>query len=187
MKKRRDIDWQAARASIERVRQSLDRDEVSPEARGHIFRQRAEALARPLAAPADLAQLQNTPRDLWLDGAIASAVPLSEVVNVIADAPITPVPGAPARVAGEMQVRGEIRPVYQLKELLGEITAESQDTVVLVRHRNREVGLRVGRVEDIRALSPGEFQDAPPGNPRIKQLTVDMVPVLDLAGPLQRA
>jgi purine-binding chemotaxis protein CheW len=117
---------------------------------------------------------------IFLLGEERYALPLSRVVEVIAGAAICPVPGAPAAVAGVMQVRGEIRPVFHLAQLLGAAGTEPLHTVVLVRHGNREVGLGVSRVEDIRFIGEADFREAPAGNPRIQRLTADLIPVPDL-------
>jgi chemotaxis signal transduction protein len=77
-------------------------------------------------------------------------------------------------------VRGEIRPVFHLGQLLGTAGAESSDTVALVRYRNHEVGLRIGPVDDIRAVGEADLREGPAGNPRIRHVTADLVLVLDL-------
>jgi chemotaxis signal transduction protein len=148
------------------------------EERTRVFHQRAETLARPAAAASDSAQQLQVM--IFLLGEERFAMPLSSVLEVIADAAICPVPGAPATVAGVMQVRGEIRPVFHLAHLLGAAGTEPLHTVVLVRHRNREVGLGVSHVEDIRSMDAEDFREAPAGNPRIRRLTADLVPFPDL-------
>jgi purine-binding chemotaxis protein CheW len=178
VKERSNIDWQAARQLIERTRLSLERPQVSVEERTRIFRQRAEALARPAAAAPDSAQQLQIM--IFLLGKERFALPLSNVVEVIAGAAICPAPGAPAAVAGVIQVRGEIRPVFHLAQLLGAVSTAPVHTVVLVRHGNREVGLGVNRVEDIRSVGAEDFREAPAGNPRIERLTADLIPVPDL-------
>jgi purine-binding chemotaxis protein CheW len=178
VKERPSIDWEAARAAIERSRERLGRAEISTEDRERIFRQRAEALARPSATLADAAQQRQIM--VFRLGEERFALPLSDVSEVISGAVIAPVPGAPASVAGVIQVRGEIRPVFHLGQLLGMASLEPSDTVVLVRYRNHEAGLRTGPVEDIRAVAEEDFREGPAGNPRIKQMTADLVLVLDL-------
>jgi purine-binding chemotaxis protein CheW len=178
VKEQSNLDWQAARELIERTRVSVERPQVSVEERTRVFRQRAETLARPEAAASDAAQQLQVM--IFQLGEERFALPLSSVVEVIADAVICPVPGAPAPVAGVMQVRGEIRPVFHLAQLLGAAGPEPLQTVVLVRHGNRELGLGVSRVEDIRSMDPEDFREAPAGNPRIQRLTADLIPVPDL-------
>ncbi len=177
MKERRNIDWQAARASLAETLERLGRAEVSDEVRTRILRERAEALAKPAATAAETAQGQQI-MVFWLDQE-RFALPLAAVTEVLPAASIAPVPGAPPIVAGVMQIRGEIRPVLQLKELLGAAGTGAGETIILVRHRGREVGLRVGSVEEIRTLTEAGFQPPPDSNPRIRHLTADLVQVLD--------
>lgn len=178
MKDRHKIDWQAARSTVERTRDRVGRKVASAEYREQIFRQRAEILARPLAAPAD----KGRQHELLVFRVAAGrfALPLFLVTEVIAGLPIAAVPGAPPNVAGVIQVRGEIRPVFHLDQQSEAVSAEPQDTVLLVRHRNREVGLRVGRVEDIRRVSQDDLREGPEDNPRVTQMTADLVQILDL-------
>lgn len=178
LKKNPSIDWPAARASIDQTRERLERAEIPPEDRERIFRQRAAALALPSLATGDSERQQRIM--VFHLGQERCALPLSDVVEVISGAAIAPVPGAPAYVAGVIQVRGEIRPVFHLGQLLGTAVAESSDTVALVRRRNHEVGLRIGRVDDIRTVSEVDLREGPAGNPRIQYVTADLVLVLDL-------
>ncbi len=178
MKDRHKIDWDAARSAIERTRDRVGRKVASADYREQIFRQRAEILARPLTAPTDTRQ-QHSLLVFWVE-ADRFALPLSIVTEVLAGLPIAAVPGAPPNVAGVIQVRGEIRPVFHLNRLLETASAEQQDTVLLVRHRNREVGLRIGRVEDIRSVSQDDLREGPEDNPRVAQMTADFVQILDL-------
>jgi purine-binding chemotaxis protein CheW len=177
MKERRSIDWQAARASLAQTQQRLERADVPDEVRTRILRQRAEALARPAAVAVETGREQQI-MVFWLDKE-RFALPLATVTEVLPAASIAPVPGAPPSVAGVMQIRGEIRPVFQLKELLGATGTGAGDTIILVRHRGREIGLRVGSVEEIRTLTEEDFQPQPDSNPRIRHLTADLVQVLD--------
>jgi len=182
VEKRPSIDWQGARESIERTRQHLAGAETTSADRDRIFRQRAETLALPLATHANAARQQQI-MVFRLDEE-RLALPLSDVAEVVTGAAITPVPGAPANVAGVIQVRGEIRPVFHLGQILGAISAEQLYTVILVRHGDREVGFRVDSVEDIRAIGEDDLEARravnQAGNPSTKYVTADLVQVLDL-------
>lgn len=108
------------------------------------------------------------------------ALPLASVTEVLSGSSIVPVPGAPAIVAGVTPVRGEIRPVFDLQQLLGAASTGSRDSVLLLMHRNREIGLLVARVEDICAVGAADLQPGPEGNPRIVGVTAALIQVLDL-------
>ncbi len=178
MKEQVKIDWQAALASIEKVRLRLDRAEVSAEERERVFRQRKEALAHAPAEAADERRRQNA--IVFRVDEELFALPLSSVTEVLSGAKIAPVPGAPASVAGVIQLRGEIRPVFDLKQLLGAAARQPRETVLLVLHESRETGLLVAQVEDIRAVAESDLREAPAANPRIKGITGDLIQVLDL-------
>jgi purine-binding chemotaxis protein CheW len=177
VKERPSIDWQAARASLAQTLRILERAEVPEEVRTRILRQRAEALARPATASVETAREQQI-MVFWLDQE-RFALPLASITEVLPAASIAPVPGAPSTVAGVMQIRGEIRPIFQLKELIGAAGTGEGNTIILIQHRGREVGFLVGSVEEIRTLTEEDFQSQPDSNPRIRHLTADLVQVLD--------
>jgi purine-binding chemotaxis protein CheW len=86
-------------------------------------------------------------------------VELADVAEVLAAVRCTPVPGAPTALAGVIGVHGEIRPVIDLRRLLG--IARSTDTntpapVVLLRKQGRQLGIQADRVEQIRTIAPGD-------------------------------
>jgi purine-binding chemotaxis protein CheW len=85
-------------------------------------------------------------------------IPLPDVAEVLPLVRPTPVPGAPAVFAGVINVHGEIRPVIDLKRLLGmETDEDGPGRVILLRKDGRELGLRVDGVEHIRWIATGEF------------------------------
>ena len=178
MKRQADIDWQAARASIERTRRRLEGAEVTAEERGRILRQRMEALAQAHAGQED----EGGKREMIVFRLDEErfALPLASVTEVLTSAAIAPVPGAPPIIAGVMPVRGEIRPVFDLQQLLGAASTGPRDFVVLAMHQNHEVGFLVAGVEDISLVGLTDLQPGPEGNPRIRGITVDLIQVLDL-------
>jgi chemotaxis signal transduction protein len=107
------------------------------------------------------------------------ALMLSEVSELFRDARIAAVPGAPPEIAGVTQVRGEIYPVFEAAVLLGVARPEQDDTVVLVRHVQRQLGLRIGLVEDIRPLRAARDNEVPQ-DPRIRQYSEDLIQVVNL-------
>jgi len=178
VRRQANIDWQAARASIEKTQLRLEHPEVPAEERRRIFRQRMEALAQAPSEPIDEGGRQQM--IVFRVAEDRFALPLASVTEVLRGAVIVPAPGAPAIVAGVIPVRGEIRPVFDLRQLLTETAAEDQNSVLLVMHRHREVGLLVTRVEDICAVGEADLQLAPEGNPRIRGVTAGLIQVLDL-------
>src|SRR6185312_15995830 len=150
-------DWDNIRARLERIREILDREEnPSPEAVARVWSERAkryaasdesrEAGAEPAAAESVL---------IFRLGADRYGIPVSSVREVLPQARIAPVPGAPATVAGLIQVRGEIRPVYDLRQQLqtppaAPPPAKDGETVIVLSAAGRDFGIRVDAAEEIR-------------------------------------
>lgn len=173
------FDWEAARARVERFRDALDQAAgESFEKRERIFQERAERLARAEghgAASAAYAVI------VFRMGVERYALPLSSLSEVLPEHACAAVPGAPERLAGVIQVRGEIRPVLDLARLLeiGPLEEGAGGSLLLVRSRGREFGLRIGQVEDIRVLTEQERGAAPAGAAKVQWITPDLISVLD--------
>jgi len=89
-------------------------------------------------------------------------IPIEDVAEVFPPLRPTPVPGAPAIFSGVINVHGEIRPVLDLRRLLG-ITAgidavrNGARRVLLLRKGGREMALEIDSVEQIRWVSASEL------------------------------
>ncbi len=101
--------------------------------------------------------------------------PLQAVREVFTLGPLTPVPTAPAAVAGVANLRGQVVPVLDLMRLLdlGLHRLRLGDPVVLVESEGTRVGLLVDRVVGL--LGPGAVTAA----------TADRPEAIDLQGLLQ--
>jgi purine-binding chemotaxis protein CheW len=180
MKEKARIDWDAARARLAQAQHRLDSAEIPVEDRERIFRARAELLSRP-EEPAG-PDVEGQSIMVFRIGRERYAVPLASVSEVITGAAVAPVPGAPGRVAGVIQVRGEIRPALNLAHALGLSEGYGSDpaTVLLFRRQGREVGLRTGPVEDIRTLGAAARRPAPETARHAVWMTADLVMVLNV-------
>ena len=69
----------------------------------------------------------------------------------------TAIPGCAPALLGVINVRGDIRPVADLRELLELPPAEDRPAgyVVMVRHRDRVIGVRIETVEGVRQNRSG--------------------------------
>jgi chemotaxis signal transduction protein len=183
MKQVTRFDWDAARARLAEAQDRLALTGIAD--RDRIFRARAELLARSEAAAGP--DLERESIIVFRIGRERYAVPLSSVSEVIATAAIAPVPGAPPRVAGVIQFRGEIHPVFNLAQALGvsEEYGSGPVTVLLFRIRGREAGLRTGPVEDIRAVGAGARRPAPDHARHAVWMTEDLVLVLNVDALLE--
>jgi len=152
-----------------------------------VWRERAKRLSeRPVTAAAG----HNAVPVLIL--AISQeryAIDLPDVIEVLAPVRPTPVPGIAEVFAGVINVHGEIRPVLDLRRLLG-MPAQDMETagsgplarVILLRQYGRELGLQIDSVEQIRWIRPAELERAGNGSagssPFIKGSTQDLLMLL---------
>jgi purine-binding chemotaxis protein CheW len=89
-------------------------------------------------------------------------IDLADVAEVLSPVRVTPVPGAAAVFAGVINVHGEIRPVIDLRRLLGIAPVGNGDPVrvVLLRKNGREMGLQTDSVEQISLIGTGNLESA---------------------------
>jgi purine-binding chemotaxis protein CheW len=176
------IDWQGVRLRLERSEAALDKALTADAERVRtIFRQRAARLAGPLQA--DRAAGQDVPVLVFGMGSERYGIELPSLLEIVPRPLCAPVPGAPPQLAGVLLVRGEIHPVWELSRLLGlpDLSPDDPGNVLLLRREPRPFGLRVERVEGIRALKPEECGPARGDTRRVKWITPDLLSILDPA------
>jgi chemotaxis signal transduction protein len=173
------INWEQARASLRRAEQFLEQPAVSPSERERVFRERARALAHAPAEPVDQAAREQM--IVFRLGRERFALPLSDLSEVISRPAIARVPGAPEEIAGVMQVRGEIRPVFDLCRFL-RIEELSQATVLMARSRQKELGLKVGQVDEIRKFGEENRDTDTQSEGPVAYVTFDLIQILSLDG-----
>lgn len=91
------------------------------------------------------------------------ALPASDVLHMDTFAGATGVPGAPAHVAGLIQVRGRVLPVIDLRTRFG-ISADAprpEARVVVVQNDTRTVGLLADSAREVKRLDPQRFRPVP--------------------------
>jgi chemotaxis signal transduction protein len=109
---------------------------------------------------------------------------LSDAVEILTHAKRTIVPGAPEEVAGVIQIRGEIRPVFHFGRLLQhaeETKGDGPEAVLVLRAASRQFGVLVDEVEDVRSAGAESCKPAPANSAHIRWMTGDLIPVLDVA------
>jgi chemotaxis signal transduction protein len=192
---RRPIDWEGVKKRLRESQLALERALVAdPERIEAAYRRRAARLAgRQAQAGAVSAPLSVLVFSL---GAERCALELTAIREVFPFSGCAPVPRAPEALLGVVNLRGEIRPMADLARLL-DLPAGQEDApghVLLLRRGGQPVGLRVGRVEGVRQVSPG----ATPGEEGagwharyVRGVTPDMLRILDpeaiLSHPIFRA
>ena len=98
-----------------------------------------------------------------VDGA-EYALPAADVLQMESFTGATPVPGAPAHVAGLVQVRGRVIPVVDARVRFGLPPGErTLDTRVVVGQLgSRIVGLLVDSAREVLKLDPAQVKPPPP-------------------------
>jgi purine-binding chemotaxis protein CheW len=92
------------------------------------------------------------------------AIPASEVMQMESFTGATPVPGAPAHVAGLVQVRGRVVPVVDARARFGlpPVDRTLDSRVVVGQLGSRTVGLLVDSAREVMKLAPEQLQPPPP-------------------------
>lgn len=180
-RKRRTIDWDAARQRLEHSRAALERAlEPGPERRAAVLRARAERLARTAVQQTSVEGAEVLVFRLGKD---RYGIELARVAEVVPAPRCSPVPGGPHQLAGVMQLRGEIRPVWETARLLGREGAGAEDEprwVLLLNRGKKELGLLVDRVEGIRRIGAEEQRPAGRQPDHVRYITQDSVAVLEI-------
>jgi chemotaxis signal transduction protein len=164
------------RSSQAAIQSSQDRIEA-------VWRERANRLSkRPVSAEAG----QNALPVIVLGiGKERYCIDLLDVAEVLPPVRATPVPGAPAVFSGVINVHGEIRPVLDLRRLLGIEALQNGGLarVILLRKAGREMGLQIDSVEQIRSIEAGDLQSIGNGDAgssqHIKGSTKDLLMLLN--------
>jgi purine-binding chemotaxis protein CheW len=90
------------------------------------------------------------------------AIPATDVLHMDEYGGATPVPGAPAYVAGLVQVRGRVVPVVDLRARFGLPAAPAREgRVVVVKSGARVVGLLVDSAREVVNIAPEALRPPP--------------------------
>jgi chemotaxis signal transduction protein len=123
-----------------------------------VWRERANRLSeRPVFVGAGQGAVQVVVLGI---GTERYGIDIPDVAEILPQVRITPLPGAPAAFAGVINVHGEIRPVADLRRLLGMDAVRKGDPsrVIVLRCNGREMGLQIDSVEQIRRIDPVELE-----------------------------
>jgi purine-binding chemotaxis protein CheW len=121
---------------------------------------------------------------LFRVGGVVYGCDVAETQEIIPLRPLTRLPGAPACVRGLMNVRGTIVTVLDLGVRLDPARSPAQEgSILLVRHRDRLVGVVVEEVLDVRPLELDASRAGEAGSAIVRGIAAvndDAVVVLDL-------
>lgn len=178
--------WQEAYTKLDRARQTLEAGgNLSAEDVGRTLRERARALARPLAE-------SKTPAEV-LDVLVFSlageryGVEASYVLEVLPLRELTPLPCVPPVFAGVMNYRGRILPVLDIRRLFGlsgQGTTEG-NRVVVMEANSMALGILTESVAGIVRIDAQEITPPPvtlAGDRQafLRGVTGEMLAVIDL-------
>jgi purine-binding chemotaxis protein CheW len=150
--------WAEAIRRLARGAETASFDEApSPLHVEEIFAERARALAAPREGERSEAYLDLIAFEL---GGQKVAIESRYIFAVIAAAEPTPVPGGPEILAGIVNFRGRILPVFRLERALGAGMATPGCTLIVGEHRP-EFAFFAHAVEEISSLSQDELHKAP--------------------------
>jgi purine-binding chemotaxis protein CheW len=106
-----------------------------------------------LASTTSIPELDGALTLLFRVGATTYGCGLAEAREIVALRPMTRLPGSPAYVRGLINMRGTIVTVLDLGVRLDSQRRSSEEgSILLVRHRDRVVGVIVDEVVDVRAV-----------------------------------
>ncbi len=173
------VNWEQVKIRLRANEEALERAlQAGPERIQAVYRQRALQLAstQTSALPVSAGQrviVFRLDRERY-------AIELTKLAEVLPFKQCTPVPGAPPRLLGVINLRGELHGVLDLSQLLAIPTNESADSgfILVLRHSDRRVGLRVDSIEDLNEIRPEELTVSTSGN-YVKGLASGTLPLLD--------
>jgi chemotaxis signal transduction protein len=146
------------------------------------------------AAPAARPEARGTAQDdaygrfiVFRLGAARFGAPLQAIESVLNDAPLAPVPGAPAYLAGVRRLHGRVLPVADLRRVVagaGEPAGVPKTLVCMLGH-TMQVGLMVDAVERVLSVALPDRLPAPVAPGLVTQVLTaadggPLLPVLDL-------
>jgi purine-binding chemotaxis protein CheW len=154
------IDWQAARARVQANEQALEYALVpNPQRIDNVLRQRAVELAQAKNRQAPVSA--GLPVLEFRLGQGRYAIEMEHLAEVVPLTNFAPVPRSPAHFLGMISVRGELRPVVDLKFLLGQGSDETGNSgFVLLLHPHasgEQIGLKADSVDQVREIRPEEL------------------------------
>jgi purine-binding chemotaxis protein CheW len=190
-KRKKAIDWAAVRRRLARAAAASAGDaRLSPERARAVMDERARALSRvPLEPTAAVLALKVVVFDIAGECYAIETALVREVVRL---AGLTPLPGAPDFLAGVTNLRGQILPVIDLRELFGvpgEGAAEPSRVLVLGDGR-AEIGVLAETLHEVAALPEERVREpaVPPagiGRDCLRGVTPEGLVVLDGAALLR--
>lgn len=151
------IDWDAVKERLKKSEGALKRSmDAHPSRARAIMRRRAKRLAeRDRNGKGEVARLSIL---TFRIAGEAYAVELDQLAEVAPDVRFTPIPGTPDELLGVTNLRGDIRPLLDPTVFLGlEPGKRDGGSIIFLRRKGCEVGLRVDAIETVRVIRIDEL------------------------------
>jgi purine-binding chemotaxis protein CheW len=144
------MDWEELKARLRRATSAQAQPTSSGQAED-LYQERARELA--LRREQRERAAETLPVLAFTLGSERYGIALTALAGVLPFANCTPVPRGPAELLGVIHYRGQVCSVLDLAGLLG-LPPTSPAGYVLLLRRQREIGLKVDRVETILSVPP---------------------------------
>ncbi|MEP7352585.1 MAG: chemotaxis protein CheW [Acidobacteriota bacterium] len=153
------IDWEAVRSGMQVNEHALEQSLTPTRQRiEEVYRKRAVQLAQIEKRTSLTAGL---PVFVFRLGLESYAVELKYLSEVLPLGYCAPIPRSPAKFLGVMSVRGELRTVVDLRQVLAPSAEGPNNTgfILLLRVESGEeqIGLKVDSIEELREIRPEEL------------------------------
>jgi purine-binding chemotaxis protein CheW len=109
---------------------------------------------KDMTNPNDSYMEEETVKDRYLCFSLGTqgfGVPISQVKEIVEMQEITPVPHMPTYIQGVINLRGQIIPLLDLRLRMGMDFRDydRRTCIVIVQHKERQVGMAVDRMEEV--------------------------------------
>jgi len=176
--KRVSVNWEQVRSRLRASDEALeDALRAGPQRTQIAYRQRALRLAN--IETSSRAVAPGLPVIIFRLARERYAIELKDLAEVLPFTRCTPVPGAPPQFLGVINLRGELRGVLDLSQLLAIPESESTKSgFILILRSGLGVGLKVDSIEEIHEIRPEELTRPMQAN-YLKGLASGTLPLLD--------
>lgn len=181
--KRTGVDWTNVRERLAASERALEETLAhNPKRVEEAYRERAIRLAaidldhKPAAAGVSVLVFELDQERY--------AIEVNDLAEVLPFERCVPVPGSPRQFLGVINLRGKLRAVLNLRDLLGLSGGGNGETgfVAMLRRPGKEIGLKVDRIEELREIRREELTPPKQGSygqglisGRVMLLSVDAV------------
>jgi len=173
------VNWEQVRSRLRASEEALEEAlRAGPQRIQIAYQQRAVRLAKTQASPTAVSP--GLPVIIFRLARERYAIELKYLAEVLPFTRCTPVPGAPPQFLGVINLRGELRGVLDLSQLLALPESESTKSgfILMLRRSGLGVGLKVDSIEDLYEIRPEELTRPMQAN-YLKGLASGTLPLLD--------